>query len=85
MNRTVVDSDWRFDNLCSSHLQSQRELYHVKSRCYWSSVSQAEILPMKNLNVIGAFRSLFRHSYYGCFIVNRNCRLSRLSFVFSFA
>ena len=25
----VVDSDWRFDNLCGSHLQSQSELYHV--------------------------------------------------------
>ena len=23
----VVDSDWRFDNLCGSHLQSQSELY----------------------------------------------------------
>ena len=21
LNRTVVDSDWRFDNLCGSHLQ----------------------------------------------------------------
>ena len=30
LNRTVVvvDSDWRFDNLSSSHLQSQSELYH---------------------------------------------------------
>ena len=29
LNRTVVvDSDWRFDNLCGSHLQSQSELYH---------------------------------------------------------
>ena len=28
LNRTVVvDSDWRFDNLCG--LQSQSELYHV--------------------------------------------------------
>ena len=27
LNRTVVvDSDWRFDNLCGSHLQSQSEL-----------------------------------------------------------
>ena len=23
LNRTVVDSDWHFDNLCSNHLQSQ--------------------------------------------------------------
>ena len=30
LNRTVVvDSDWCFDNLCGSHLQSQSELYHV--------------------------------------------------------
>ena len=32
LNRTesiVVDSDWRFNNLCGSHLQSQRGLYHV--------------------------------------------------------
>ena len=32
LNRTVVvDGDWRFDNLCGSHLQSQSELYHVSS------------------------------------------------------
>ena len=37
LNRTVVvDSDWRFDNLCSSHLQSQSELYHVS---WWYVVS----------------------------------------------
>ena len=28
-NVDVVDSDWRFDNLCGGHLQSQGELYHV--------------------------------------------------------
>ena len=29
LNKTVVvDSDWCFDNLCGSHLQSQSELYH---------------------------------------------------------
>ena len=27
LNRTVVDSDWRFDNLCDSHLKSQSQLY----------------------------------------------------------
>ena len=32
LNRTVVvDSDGRFDNLCSSHLQSQSELYHISN------------------------------------------------------
>ena len=25
----VVDSDWRFDDLGGSHLQSQSELYHI--------------------------------------------------------
>ena len=35
LNRTVViDSVWRFDNLCGSHLQSQSELYHVNWRYY---------------------------------------------------
>ena len=35
LNRTVfVDSDWRFDNLCGSHLQSQSELYPVS---WWYS------------------------------------------------
>ena len=30
LNRTVVvDSDWRFENLCGRHLQSQSELYRV--------------------------------------------------------
>ena len=26
-NRSVVDSDWHFDNLCHGHLQSQSELF----------------------------------------------------------
>ena len=29
LNRTNVDSDWHFDTLCGSHLQSQSESYHV--------------------------------------------------------
>ena len=29
LNRTVVDSDLRFNNLCGSHRQSQCELHHV--------------------------------------------------------
>ena len=38
LNRTVVvDSDWRCDNLCDCHLQSQSELYHV-SWWYYSLV-----------------------------------------------
>ena len=43
LNRTVVDSEWRFDNLCGSHFQSQSELYHVtidgsKRTSYWLQV-----------------------------------------------
>ena len=31
LNRTVVvDSDWRFDNLCGSHLQSQKNLSPIQ-------------------------------------------------------
>ena len=29
LNRTVVNSDRRFDNMCGSHLPGQSELYHV--------------------------------------------------------
>ena len=29
LNRTVVDSDWHFHNLCGSHLQCKSELFHV--------------------------------------------------------
>ena len=29
LNRAVVDSDWRFGNLCRSHVQSKSESYHV--------------------------------------------------------
>ena len=29
LSRIVVDSDWRFDNMCSSHHQSQSEFYHI--------------------------------------------------------
>ena len=33
LNRTiVVDSDWRLDNLCGSHLQSHSEFYHISWR-----------------------------------------------------
>ena len=33
LNGTVVfDNDWRYYNLCVSHVQSQSELYHVSWR-----------------------------------------------------
>ena len=41
LNRSVVvDCDWRFDNLCGSHLQSQSELYHVS---WWSLKTKHQI------------------------------------------
>ena len=34
VNKTVVDSDWRLDNLCGSHLQSQTMLLvHDDNSC----------------------------------------------------
>ena len=33
LNGMVVDSDWCFNSLCGSHLQSQSELYHVSWWC----------------------------------------------------
>ena len=42
LNRNVaVDSDWRFDNQCGSHLQSQSELYHV-SWWYYNGALERE-------------------------------------------
>ena len=51
LNRTVVvDSDGRFDNRCSSHLQSQSELYHV-SWCYYTLVT--DLIGQLRRDVIG--------------------------------
>ena len=48
LNRTVVvDSDWRLDNMCRSHLQSQSELYHVRG----TSETIAHILQPYNIHV----------------------------------
>ena len=52
LNRTesiVVDSDWRFDNLCGSHLQSQSGLYHI---------SYGILLTVPSLPNHGAFQIL---------------------------
>ena len=62
--RTVVDSDWRFNNLCGSHLQSQNELFHVSWRYsnsgYWSDWSVRLLLWVvrqlsRDVTVIGSF------------------------------
>ena len=51
LNRTVVvDSDWRFDNLCGSHLQSQSELYHVS---WWYYALVIDLIGQLCRDVIG--------------------------------
>ena len=56
LNRTVVvDSDWRFDNLCGSHLQSQSELYHVS---WWYYTLVIDLTSQLRRDVIGHQRGL---------------------------
>ena len=51
LNRTVVvDSDGRFDNRCSSHLQSQSELYHVS---WWYYTLVTDLIGQLRRDVIG--------------------------------
>jgi len=51
LNRTVfVDSDWHFDNLCGSHLQSQSELYHVS---WWYCTLVIDLIGQLRRDVIG--------------------------------
>ena len=51
LNRTVVvDSDWRFDNLCGSHLQNQSELYHVS---WWYYTLVIDVIGQLCRDVIG--------------------------------
>ena len=51
LNRTVVvDSDWRFNNLCGSHLQSQSELYHVS---WWYSTLVIDLIGQLRRDVFG--------------------------------
>ena len=51
LNRTVVvDSDWRFDNLCGSHLQSQSELYHVS---WWYYTLLIDLIGQLRRDIIG--------------------------------
>ena len=46
----VVDSDWRFDNLCGNHLQSQSELYHVS---WWYCTLVIDLIGQLRRDVIG--------------------------------
>ena len=46
----VVDSDWRFDNLWGSHLQSQSELYHIS---WWYYTLVIDLIGQLCHDVIG--------------------------------
>ena len=51
LNRTVVlDSDWCFDNLFGSHLQSQSEFYHVS---WWYLTLIIDLIDQLSRDVIG--------------------------------
>ena len=50
LNRTVVDRDWRFDDLCGSHFQSQIELYHVS---WWYYTLVIDLIGQFTPDVIG--------------------------------
>ena len=51
LNRTVlVNSDWCFDNLCGSHLQSQSELYQVS---WWYYTLVIDLIGQLRRDVIG--------------------------------
>ena len=50
LSRTVADSDWCFDNLCGSHLQSQSELYHVS---WWYYTMVIDLIGQLCRDVIG--------------------------------
>ena len=49
LNSTVVDSFWRFNNLCGRHLQSQLELYHVS---WWYLTLVIDLIDKLSHNVI---------------------------------
>ena len=50
LNRTVVDSDWCFDNLCGSHLRGPCELYHVS---WWYYTLVIDLIGLLRRDVIG--------------------------------
>ena len=51
LNRTAaVDSEWRLDNLCGSHLQIQSELYHVS---WWYCTLVIDLVGQLRRDVIG--------------------------------
>ena len=61
LNRTaVVDSDWHFDNLCGSHLQSQSELYHLS---WWYCTLVIEMHRLSKRQSLSTTTVLFRTTF----------------------
>ena len=62
LNRTVVvASDWRFDNLCGSHLQSQSDLYQVS---WWYYTLVIDLIGQLRRDVIGSLSSVKPWCYW---------------------
>ena len=73
LNRTaVVDSNWRFDNLCGSHLQSQSELYNVS---WWYYTLVIDVIGQFCRDVIGGL-SVKPWCYWLCTLFHY-CMLSQ--------
>ena len=66
LNRTVVvDSDWHFDNLCVSHLQSRSELYHVSWWYYfvWTAAKLSQQNRMMSCLILTLWSKLYLMVY----------------------
>ena len=76
LNRTVVvDSDWCFDNLCGSHLQSQSELYHVS---WWYYTLVIDLIGQLCCDVIGRLSVKPWCYWLRRLVISNRCVLIRL-------
>ena len=77
LNRTdVVDSDWRFDTLCGSHLQSQSELYHAS---WWYYTLVIDLIGQLSCDVIGHLSVKLWWYWLWRLIINNLCISIHLS------
>ena len=71
LNRTVVDSNSCFDNLCGSHRQNQSELYHV-SLWYYTLVIDLIGQLCRDVSAVGkklSFQSIQKNGSIKRFVV----------------
>ena len=94
LNRTNVDSDWHFDTLCGSHLQSQSESYHVSrwhetliidliGQLSRDFIGRLSVKPRcywlwRLLNVICAFQTVFMSQLNSRFLLVRSLVIQSL-------